>query len=591
LLADPAELCRLSLAELQQLKNGTEAVLLVDSTNGASVLDKLQSTSGLCSSTAECKATRQSFMVCQVSIERKLSDDRYQTLLDDFEDTQRYLANESATVDGGMKGHCSFRIKAHGKTITVPMKLFIGGIVQVWGAQTEKTLEDLAQLVSNSLDIENPNHRNQLLTFHLDELRGDHFQSLWILKIFYTKKNRAQARQIVHMSASIEQSTAKKRRIQMDSNEEFQRSVSLNFELDDIIEQRLNAVLSGFISFNQPLLTQDDVRKMYTQFKQELPLMHEKIFIDIDAGRHGKEDRRYRILFEYIRRQRQRSRMNFRFFALAMAFAIDAVGDGGLAAEILQWEKVIAADSTLEKQKKRLREKLDGVDLKKTKNILISWDNFEKRTAMKWLRSGKSVDSAFCTVRYAREVNEPEVGEFDQESRNPEELTYLDQKIPFPPGTFPFESLDELQAVDLKAYEKMVHLILCSDKSTEELKGELYKIKNSCIAAGLLSLSPDENEDDSDKSDDDEDHSRQHGTSGTRTDCYLRLLSLSNTMTQMHRFLSSTGQVEGTNQDLLNAIMKQRQSLETAKKFQERCVSSWNPFAENVTKLFPMEAS
>ncbi|CAJ1938134.1 unnamed protein product [Cylindrotheca closterium] len=217
----------------------------------------------------------------------------------------------------------------------------------------------------------------------------------------------------------------------------------------------------------------------------------------------------------------------------------------------------------------------------------MCWDNFQKFIPIKFLKFGMSVTDTHCTVRYAYNVNVPEAFVATLQQKLPEALIYLDQRIPAPPGMFPFECLEEL---DDDQQNEMIELLISSEQENHSVLLNVFAEKAGHPFVEDNNLS----------------------NLGKRVIRYQKVLKIARALCDMKRFLvsyepeatddliliddnasknadgSTSAGNENDANDVVRAIRANRKLCEKANTFQKQTVASWNKFEANVTKIFPL---
>jgi hypothetical protein len=530
--------------------------------------------------------------------------------------------------------------------LDIPLSDFLLGSIQIWGHLSNR-MRDIKDSVHEVCLAQDENTRNQMLSFYLDEFRGDLTSTTFLHSRYYfercglielTLKNRKRgddSKMTEAVQTKLEETTFKKEVTEV---------------CNKLVQQRIRETVGGFVELNRPVLDKADMVFMHNQLLTQCPYTYKLLMEKLKTKHERKEDLRIRILLEFFRDQRLHSNRNLTDFALVLQYAIDAQGSGGIAQDVLQYDKRAASDTKLAEHQESLLKVFNESFkfLKDEDNVLICWDNFQKFIAMKYLRAGSSVHAMHATVRFAREINVPPQYEPDNQTcQLRDNLIYVDQPIPFPPHTFPFEWLEYLEN-DRPRFCKMLEAIFCGEQGPDGIwsplnTNTLIEVFRQLLVEKFRHSETDHQEDhpvhsflseaeiqlDIDnasvamigdkiavedvpvpsrpkatfpdaeiflESEEETEGNPATEKAGKRTDWYKKVLDIAATLQGMKKYLVSDSVKEehegnAMAQSVLKVIQSNRKLCVAAGKFQERCVATWNPFSTNVTKVCPMRAS
>ncbi|CAJ1949476.1 unnamed protein product [Cylindrotheca closterium] len=379
----------------------------------------------------------------------------------------------------------------------------------------------------------------------LQESRGDRIVVLKIVEIFQKERWASIAATFSSTKKSLELRKAAEEK----EREENEKRNKVCDQIDEIFSSSLDGVSSGFIELNKPLLTENDVNEIHKIVLDNLPITYKKI---------SKELRNNHTEFEVVQRllynEKQRSQMAFSAFGLILAYAFHTEGGFVLEQSLGEWQGLATSSRSLGIDKRKRFSKFDEdlKVLKRHKNILTCWDNL--KTSIKPLRFGKS-------------------------QAQPGKSIYLDQRIPAPPGMFPFECLEQLNDAQR------------NDMIEELIWGQL---DHATLLQRFQSKTGRPFAEDNDPS-----------SHGKRVIWYQKVLKIARALRDIKRYLVSckpeavdltpvddltpTGK-ENDENNVVRAIRDKQELCEKAKAFQQRTVASWNKFEAHVTKIFPLRS-
>ena len=471
-------------------------------------------------------------------------------------------------------------------------KDFRTSLVELW-TKLDNKIDDfsnfLLELFKNQKDA---TKRNGMINFLLQESRGDCLVVQKIVEVFKEHWQTSVTKQLHNVTKALDK---KKTEGKEETTEREKTIPELCNDIDNLVFSRFNEVTSGFVRLNKPLLSLGDVQEMHNMMKEKIPITYKRI-----KGKLKPKHTDFEVLWSFIQETKCKSQKVLGSFGLIFAYAFDAEGGGGMAQNLLEWQRQCSSPRTLERDKKQRSAAFDNDlhALTRDDNVLMCWDNFQKFIPIKFLRESRSVTDLHCTVRYAKKVNIPDKFIPTAQQRQPKKLTYLDQPIPAPPGMLPFECMEELTE---NQQNQMIEALLMGQMDQNSMLALFEKLSGHPFSETSdydEDIEEDEHKDastgtnDENESNTNEDSRSDESTNyGKRVMWYQITLHIANTLRDMKRYLISTTANTDSGRKIIKVLTQNRKLGEQSRNFQQRSVKTWHDFEGCVADIFPLRSS